>query len=146
MTEYENFVVKLKELMAYENISANKLSEILEVKHKTVDGWLNGGFFPRAVNLVKLSKHYNYYIDYILNLNDDDSHPEKLKEIDFSRRFQCLLNEKHYKGTEIAAFCKVEPSTVSKWIRRGTTPDTLYLIRLSKFFSCSVEYLIGRVD
>ena len=146
MTEYEIFVARLKELMSEEGVTANQLASKLGLMHKTVDGWLSDGYFPRVENLLKLSAHYRSNIDFLLGLCDEDRLPETVDSVDFSRRFEQLIAEFSYKSNKIARACGVQPSTVSKWRKNGNVPDTLSLIRLSKLFHCSVEYLLGRVD
>lgn len=47
---------------------------------------------------------------------------------------------------ELAKIMNVSKQTVSNWENANRTPDAITLSQLADIFSCSVDYLLGRVD
>lgn len=54
--------------------------------------------------------------------------------------------KKELNQTELAKILNVSKQTVSNWENGNRIPDTLTLSKLADFFSCSVDYLLGRTD
>lgn len=57
-----------------------------------------------------------------------------------------LREDKGISQQRLAEAIKVSRSTVAMWETGGSQPDIEMLIRMSLFFSVSVDYLLGRVD
>ena len=47
---------------------------------------------------------------------------------------------------ELSKIMNVSKQTVSNWENANRTPDVITLSKLADLFSCSVDYLLGRVD
>lgn len=62
---------------------------------------------------------------------------ERLKELRF---------EKRLKQSEIAFELKVPESTYSNWEQGRSEPDISHLMTLAKFFSVTIDYLVGFVE
>ncbi len=57
-----------------------------------------------------------------------------------------LRTEKHLKQVDLANILNTTQSTVGKYERNELEPNIDTLIRLSNFFECSVDYLLGREE
>mgnify|MGYP002799344249 CR=1 FL=1 len=55
-----------------------------------------------------------------------------------------LRSEKGLKQSELAEILKTTQSTISKYECNEVEPDIDSLVKLSDFFGCSVDYLLGR--
>jgi Helix-turn-helix. len=67
-------------------------------------------------------------------------------ESKFKERFKELRLEKNLKQSEVAEKLFVSKSAVSGWEVGRNQPDYDALIKISKFFDVSVDYLIGNTD
>jgi transcriptional regulator with XRE-family HTH domain len=57
-----------------------------------------------------------------------------------------LLDERGMTQVELARHLHLGKSTVSQYISGTRTPDLAMLVRLARFFSVSVDYLLGLSD
>ena len=53
-----------------------------------------------------------------------------------------LRKEQNLTQEQFAEILKVSRQSVSKWERNDAYPDTEKLIRISKIFECSLDYLL----
>lgn len=61
------FIAYLKQLMLSENLSQNKLADLLNVEATTVSKWFNMKTMPETPLIVKLAGIYKCRVDYLLN-------------------------------------------------------------------------------
>ena len=54
-----------------------------------------------------------------------------------------LRKEKGLTQTELAKILGLDQTAISKWELNKALPDTAILIKLSKFFNVSIDYLLG---
>ncbi|MCH5142499.1 MAG: helix-turn-helix transcriptional regulator [Clostridiales bacterium] len=64
----------------------------------------------------------------------------------FSERLKELRTEKNISQMELAQLTKISQSAIAKWELDKTEPTASALIKLSKFFGESVDYLLGLID
>lgn len=63
----------------------------------------------------------------------------------FWKRFANLCEMSNEKPNPVAKKLDISSGTVTNW-KSGTLPNTEALIKLSNYFNCSVDYLLGRTD
>ena len=63
-----------------------------------------------------------------------------------AQRIKELRIENSYNQGELAKFCSVKQSCVSKWERGETLPDIEIVITLAQLFNVSTDYLLGVKD
>ncbi len=66
---------------------------------------------------------------------------EKFKDI-----LKELRAENGISMQELAAAINVSNASICKWENGITEPKVDYILRLSKFFNCSTDYLLGKTD
>ena len=64
----------------------------------------------------------------------------------FGERLKELRTEKNISQMELAQLTKISQSAIAKWELSKTEPTASALIKLSKFFGESVDYLLGLTD
>ena len=64
----------------------------------------------------------------------------------FSIRFRELRAEAGVSMEELANAIDVSNAAVCKWENDEAEPKASSLIRLSEFFDCSIDYLVGKTD
>ena len=65
--------------------------------------------------------------------------------MDFFTRYTFLKQKNDFTDFQIAKICQISTSTIVKW-KDGVTPEFEILVKLSRLFECSFEYLIGRSE
>ena len=66
--------------------------------------------------------------------------------MDFLNRFKELIKEKNTSITEIAKCTSIPRSTLSSYVNRKSIPSAIQLDQLATYFSCSIDYLVGRTN
>ncbi len=64
----------------------------------------------------------------------------------FPERIRELRIEKQMKQKDLALLFGFSANAVSEWENRGKEPSYSTLIKLSKLFGVSIDYLLGNVD
>ena len=57
-----------------------------------------------------------------------------------------LMKEKGINQRQLALQAEIPPTTISGWLNAGRLPDYNALIKLSRFFDVSADYLLGLKD
>ena len=57
-----------------------------------------------------------------------------------------LMKEKGINQRQLSLQADIPPTTISGWINAGRLPDYNALIKLSKLFDVSADYLLGLKD
>lgn len=61
-------------------------------------------------------------------------------------RIKQLRKEKGLKQSELAKALNISQASVSFWETESTTPNEIEKLKLSKFFNCTPDYLMGYTD
>ena len=61
----------------------------------------------------------------------------------FKEILQDLMTEKNINQRQLAREADIPPTTISGWLNAGRLPDYHALIKLSKYFEVSADYLLG---
>ena len=64
----------------------------------------------------------------------------------FWERFSGLCNDHKLKPNPVASEIGIASGTLSKWKEGKTFPNGETLIKISKYFGCSIDYLLGISD
>ncbi len=64
----------------------------------------------------------------------------------FCDRLRQLREEAGVSMNQLAAAVSVSDAAVCKWENGNAEPKVSYLIKLSEYFECSVDYLVGKTD
>jgi transcriptional regulator with XRE-family HTH domain len=66
--------------------------------------------------------------------------------ITFKEVFIDLLDENNLNMKQFAEKSSIPYTTVVGWLKLGRLPDYTALLKISDFFNCSLDYLMGRQD
>jgi len=66
--------------------------------------------------------------------------------MEFKDRIKALRNEKNLTQTQLASYLEKGESAVRMWEIARSKPDADTLIKLSQYFECSTDYLLGLSD
>lgn len=146
----DNFYTVFNKLVKDEKVSKNKLSNETGIVRKSITSYLNGNSIPRYDNLSKIADYFEISSDYLLGLEEFDGLTYKTKcankeiPFHFTQTLKNFMSEKGHSQYALAKILKIEQTTVSKWFKMKTMPDTDILVKLSQIYKCKVDELICR--
>ena len=139
------FMTRFKELLEFDDISANNLCKTLKINHTSIYLYLKGSY-PSVQNAVKMANHFNCSLNYLLGLSDNANDCSFCQTYDISlflSRYNKLLESKHTTHYYVQQALNFGNSAYQKW-KLGKEPKIETLIKIARHFGCSVDYLIGR--
>ena len=135
----------LKGLLEETGITQSQLSAATGISNSNISDFLKGIHEPSYQALWALLRYFQCSADYLLGLTDIHTDEPLCEAVPFSQRLREMLKEKNISQQFLIKNMSLSSSVVYKWLAGISQPSTDALIRLSKFFDCSVDYLIGRV-
>lgn len=64
----------------------------------------------------------------------------------FSERLQDLMLSQELNCAQLAKLCGCPKTSISAWMTKQVYPKLNNLIRLSNYFNCSIDYILGLTD
>ena len=140
-----NLSESLKDLMEEAEINAPALAKATGIDSSTILTFLRGDGLPYVDTLVTLADYFKCSTDYLLGLTDKLSEEEFRRRPPFPEQLTFLL--KHFNVTKyrMEKDTGLAEKTVNRWHNGKTQPTVDSLIRLAKYFDCSVDFILGRV-
>lgn len=138
-------IERIIELMKKNNIKDAELERMLGLKPKIVYGWKTGRSKSYMDFIPQLSQIFNVSSEYLLCISDNQSSITNYTRNMFWERFLTECEKVGKKPNPVAKELGISSGTVTGW-KNGSTPNSRALELLSKYFNCSVDYLLGRVD
>lgn len=140
-----NLSENLKDLLNEAEINAPALALATGIDPSTILTLLRGEGLPYVDTLVSLADHFRCSTDYLLGLTDRLEDIPFKKRPPFSEQLTYLLN--HFKITKyrLEKQTGLSEKTVNRWRNGKTQPTVESLIRLAKYFDCSVDFILGRI-
>ena len=136
--------VRLKELMDEAEINTPMLAERIQLEHSAISKFLNGDRIPSTQTLVTLADYFHCTTDYILGLSDVLNDCTFQQRPPFHKQLDYLLEVFHTTKYRIEKETKLSVDTVNNWHKGKYEPNVESLVRLAKYFKCSVDFVLGR--
>ena len=140
-----NISESLKDLMTEAEIKTPALARATGIDASTILTLLRGDGLPYIDTLVKLADYFHCSTDYLLGLTDLSQETTFRQRPPFSEQLTFLLQHSHVTKYRLEKDTHLSEKTVNRWHNGKTQPTVESLIRLSKYFGCSVDFLLGRV-
>lgn len=138
------FTETLTELMQDAHIGVRQLSEMIGCDIAAIRRWLYKMYLPTPETVIKIADAFSVSADYLFGLTDTKEFSKIQSTDTFYQRYVRLRDTQQYSDYSVAKHCKIRDSALSKWKKIQTFPATLSLLKLAKYFACSLEYLLGR--
>jgi transcriptional regulator with XRE-family HTH domain len=138
-----NFSECLKELMTENNLNKLSLSQNSAIPASMLSRFLKYPISPSLTTLIKLCDYFKCTVDFIVGLTDFNDYSKIKNELNFAKKLDFIISDKKLSCYKIAKDIKISDSQFSKW-RKGAIPTLVNLLKLSEYFNCTIEYLIGR--
>lgn len=135
----------LKCLMNDVGIKSAALADAIGIDQSTVLSLLRGEGLPYTDTLVKLADYFSCSTDYLLGLTDDYSGTQFKQRPPFSQQLTIILQHFNVTKYRMEKDTGIAEKTVNRWHNGKTQPTCESLIKLAKYFDCSVDFILGRV-
>ena len=139
------FGERLKEYMVDLGLTQESLEKATGITRSLISNFLLNKHTPSFDKLVALLYYFNCSADYLLGLTDIPTSETLCYVLPFNQRLRAILNDKNISQERLKRELNISGSVVYKWLSGKNSPSTDSLIKLAKFFDCSVDYLIGRL-
>ncbi len=139
-----SFAETLKELMEDKAIGVLALAEKIECNEAAIRRWLYGTYLPDPLTLIRLADELECSADYLFGLKYEKDFCRTMQQTTFYQRYAYLRDKEGITDYRVAKDCGIRDGTLSKWKKIKDFPETDSLLKLAKYFHCSLEYLLGR--
>jgi len=140
------FAERLSELMLDRDLSNLQLEHNSGCPNTTISAWLTKNVYPKKDNLIKLSNFFECSIDYLLGLTDIKTYYVSQSPSNFKERFILLAKQKNVTYYRVHKDCDIPNNYISRWLNKGLIPDIRTVIKLTAYFNCSTDYILGHSD
>lgn len=131
--------------MSEAEIKTAELAKATGIDTSTILTLLRGDGLPYVDTLVTLADYFNCPTDYLLGLSDMPVNGNFKSRPPFSERLTFLLQHFNVTKYRLEKDTKLSEKTVNRWHNGKTQPTVESLIKLARYFDCSVDFLLGRV-
>lgn len=136
------FYDRFNELCNEKGVTPVQLRKELGISQSTVASWKSRGLTPKGITLQRLADYFGVSVNYLLGAAPKHEIIVGGDSV-FYDRFMDLCVSAGVTPTQVARDIGVNRSTVSMWKIQGTTPKYAAMVKLSKYFNVSVDYLQG---
>lgn len=150
----EIFSKRLKELMEMEGESIRSLSIKMGVDRTSIRYWLKGIYFPKYDALIKLSAFFNVSVDYLVGLEENMDSAASFKDCEeisaaeisekFVKKLGAYMTEKNLTIYAMSKELDIDQKAFTKWLRNGSMPSVVALIKLARLMHVPIHTLLGR--
>ena len=83
----------------------------------------------------------------VLPMDQNVSSENRWLDLDaFRRNLRALIDDKGLSGKEVAEAIQSTPPTISRYFTKDREPSIEILYRLSRYFGCTIDWLLGLSD
>lgn len=139
-----NFGENLKELISERDLDAAQLAEIVDIDVSVIYRYLRKECLPSLKNFIILADYFECSGDYLLGLYYENKSTCFKQAPPFSERFKKILNDNKTTRYKVRKSCNFARQSVDDWYFGKYMPTIENVMRLKKFFDCSIDELLGR--
>ena len=141
-----NLSESLKELMSEGGLNQSELAKQLNCGRSKFSDILNAKGAPNYKTFVSIIEYFNCSADFLLGLNEYPCREVTYRRCpEFSAQLRKIFNESHKSQYNFVNATATSWSVLHGWLSGKTFPSADNLIKLAKYFDCSVDFLLGRV-
>lgn len=146
MDYLKNFIETICRFMQDRGLNRETLAKESKISRTSFDRWFKGQSFPDVNSIIRVADYMDCSADYIFNLSDKISYEKGERKEDVLSRFLKLKARFGVSDYKISKSCNLSQSSIYRWIKKGQKPSGETAIKLAYYFSCSLDYLLGRSD
>ncbi len=135
---------RLGELLNEAEINAAKLSQEIYLEQSAISKFLHAQRMPSIQSLVLIADYFNVTADYLLGLSDVLDDRKFKQRPPFCEQLDFLLANFHRTKYRVEKDAHFTGETLRRWQKGIYEPTVESLVRLAKYFGCSVDFVLGR--
>ena len=136
----------LKELINERGLTQTALAEAMGTCSSKMSSYITGKRAPNYNTLISLIEYFNCSADFLLGLKEYPCEDVQYKPVQpFSVRLRAVLTETDKTQYSFIKETRISWGVFYNWLNGKTLPSVDNLVKVSKYFLCSVDYLLGRV-
>lgn len=144
MDYLSNFSETLSELILMNNLNAKQLGKLIGVDRSTITKYLVKRSYPKLPYAVKIANHFGCPLDYLFGLTNDYIKKTYLPCPPFFQVFQELLKARNCTQYRVYTDLGFYEQSASNWYHGVSIPAMDSIIRISEYFGCTLDELVGR--
>lgn len=136
---------QLAELMAEDNLNQSALSKAMNTSGSKISLYLSDKCVPNFKDFVALLEFFNCSADFLVGLAEYPKRDTVYKPVQsFGKRLQDLLKIKETSQYEFIKQTKISWSIFYNWLIEKSLPSIDNLLKVARYFDCTLDYLLGR--
>lgn len=139
-----NFVETLSELLIINNLNKKELAEQIGIADTSITKYFTSGVIPKLPYAIAIADYFDCSLDYLFGLTDDYEKKKYLPCPPFVQAFQRALKLNKCTKYRLAKVLKVSNQTTIAWGKGTSIPSIHNLVRIAKYFGCTLDELVGR--
>ncbi|MBD5632153.1 MAG: helix-turn-helix transcriptional regulator [Clostridia bacterium] len=139
-----NLSIRLTELMQEAELNNAALADKIETEQSVISKFKRAERMPSCTTLVKLADFFQCSTDYLLGLSDNLNFATYRECPPFNEQLNFLLKYFNKTKYRLEKDTKLTEETVNRWQKGIYEPTVESLVRLAKYFNCSVDFVLGR--
>ncbi len=146
MLNLSKFAEQLKELMAERELNQTQLANAMGTPRPKLSGYLTARRAPNYESFLSIVDFFHCSADFLFGKSDFPQ--EELcyqTPPPFSVRLRELLCERGVSQYALVKELPLSWNVLHRWLNGKSAPSLDNLLRLSEYFSCSVDVLLGRL-
>ena len=139
-----NFSETLSDLIVMHNLNSSILSKQLNIDRSTITKYLAKRSFPKLTYAIAIEDYFGCSLDYLFGLTNEYNKKTYLPYPQFYQVFRELLKSHNCTQYRLYTDLKFNDKSVIAWFHGKSIPAVDHLIKISEYFGCSLDELVGR--
>ena len=141
------FAERLSELMFdNDNIKSPQLAKMIGIHRTTITRYLSCNRMPTLPNAILLADFFKCTLDFLLGVENESYQTDFKSCPPFNQRFAYLFEHFNKSKIGLRDEKEISESIIFDWLRGDVLPSIDNLIKISEYFGCSVDFVVGRGD
>lgn len=144
-----NYYKRIKDCREDNDLIQQEIADYLEISRGTYAMYECGSNIIPLKLLDKLSIKYKVSIDYLVGLSSNKSNSKKINKMNFNLMCERLKEERikiNLSQIQIADYLGITQSHYATYENGRNIIPITRLIKLSKKYNISIDYLMGKID
>ncbi|MDE6606068.1 MAG: helix-turn-helix transcriptional regulator [Clostridia bacterium] len=139
-----NFSETLAELISMHSTNTVKLEEQTNIDCTSFSKYLNKKVIPTLPYAIAIADFFGCSLDYLFGLTNEYKKRTYLSCQPFFQSFQEILKSHNCTRYRISKDLGIHNNTLTDWFYGRRIPSIDSLIKISEYFGCSLDELVGR--
>lgn len=143
MINLSQFAERLNELIFDNKTNVNEVAKAVGVHQSAIYRYLRAERMPSIEIVIKIASYFQCSVDFLLGLTEQSYSTKFVICPPFKDRLSFLLKHFDVKKSKLIMDTGISVSIFYSWQGGYSIPNLESIIKLAKYFDCSVDYLLG---